>query len=63
MPESSLDEVAAALVSLTKSGIPVDIQEMLIYGDLNRGVPPGALYRALVTARAWRDERAVLQRS
>jgi hypothetical protein len=54
------DDVATALVSLTASGIPADIQELLVYGDPNRGVPAGALYRALVLVRAERDKRRAL---
>lgn len=51
-----MEEVAAALVSLTDSGIPPDIQELLVHGDAKRGIPAGALYRALVSARAWREQ-------
>lgn len=56
--DSNIEEVAAALVSLTDSGIPPDIQELLVHGNPSRGIPNGALYRALVAARIYRDQRA-----
>jgi hypothetical protein len=51
------EDVVAALVSLAESGIPHDVQELLVHGDARRGIPAGALYRALVTARIERERR------
>lgn len=55
--ENNMDDVAAALVSLADSGIPSDIQELLVHGNPSRGIPSGALYRALVMVRANREQR------
>lgn len=59
----NMEEVAAALVSLTESGIPPDIQELLVHGNPALGIPSGALYRALVSARAFREQRTALSHS
>ena len=41
------DDETAALVSLVRSGIRTDIQELLIYGSKQAQVPPGALRKAI----------------
>lgn len=42
-----LYKATAALVVLTEYGIPPDVQELLVYGDANRGIAPGALSKAI----------------
>jgi hypothetical protein len=42
----------AALVILARENIPGDVQELLVYGDPERGIRPGALRRALLAADA-----------
>ena len=49
---SGVEVLAAALVSLAESGIPTDIQGLLVEGNPARGIAPGALRKALVAARA-----------
>jgi hypothetical protein len=42
------DEAAiAGLLALTKFNIPVDVQELLVRGDPQRGIPRGALSACL----------------
>lgn len=42
-----LDQQTVALVSLTRSNIGADIQELLLEGNPDRGIAPGALARLL----------------
>ena len=44
------DAATAALVALAADNIPTDIQELLVYGNPDRGVRPGALSRAIAAA-------------
>lgn len=46
------EHLAAALVILTEQGIPADVQELLVNGNPDRGIPPGALGKALTAVRA-----------
>ena len=41
---------AAALVALAENNIPVDVQELLVFGNPMRGVAPGALGKAILAA-------------
>lgn len=52
------DGLVAALVTLTRAGIPTDVQELLLRGNPERGVAPGALLKALKAARAAADALA-----
>lgn len=47
MATADIEKLTAALVSLAQDGIPPDIQELLTHGNPDRGIPPGALARAL----------------
>ena len=38
---------AAALVALTEHHIPPDVQELLVYGNPDYGIRPGALSKAI----------------
>lgn len=44
--------LAAMLVSLASDNIPGDTQELLVYGNPERGIRPNALLRALQHQRA-----------
>lgn len=41
------ERLAAALVVLARHGVAPDIQELLVRGNPDQGVPPGALAAAL----------------
>jgi hypothetical protein len=45
-------DLVAPLVALAESGIPADIQELLVQGDPMRGVAPGALAKAIAALSA-----------
>jgi hypothetical protein len=45
--DDSLTAATAALVTLAEKGIPTDIQELLVYGNPERGIAPGALSAAI----------------
>lgn len=45
--ERATTALTAAVTSLAEHGVPPDIQELLIYGNPNRGIVPGALLRAV----------------
>jgi hypothetical protein len=57
-----MKEVTAALIALAESSIPVDIQELLIRGDAMRGIPPGALDKAIAAAHKQREQDIKLGR-
>lgn len=57
-----MKEVTAALIALAESNIPVDIQELLIRGDPMRGIPPGALDKAIAAAERQRAQDIKLGR-
>lgn len=42
------DDVIVAMIALAEMNIPPDVQELLVQGNPERDVPPGALRRALV---------------
>lgn len=46
MPEDVMP-LTAALVALAEAAIPTDVQGLLVQGDPTRGIPPGALLKAL----------------
>lgn len=46
--------VVAALVAAACAGLPVDVQELLVYGDPVRGIPAGILEKMIVAATGWR---------
>lgn len=48
------------LLALAEAGIPPDIQELLVHGNPSRGVPPGALVKALT---AFADEARLAERA
>lgn len=57
IPEDIMAE-AAALVTLARANIPVDVQELLVQGDPMRGIQPHAIARALMGHEAaLRQER------
>ena len=41
------DAAVAALISLATDNIPPDVQELLVHGDPQRDIRPGALSRAI----------------
>ena len=41
------DTITAALVALAKRNIPTDIQEILLFGDNEKNIAPGALQKAI----------------
>lgn len=45
--ELCLDCATAMLNALTEAGIPADIQELLVRGDVSLGIAPGALSKAV----------------
>lgn len=45
-----LDRMIAALQALADAGVPTDVQELLLYGNPDRGVKPKALELALAAA-------------
>lgn len=45
--ELYLDCATAMLTALTEAGIPADIQELLVRGDVSLGIAPGALSKAV----------------
>jgi hypothetical protein len=45
-----LEAAAAALMELAVRNIPADIQELLVYGNPMRDIPPGALTAAIRAA-------------
>lgn len=42
--------LSAAMTALAESGIPTDVQELLLRGDAARGISPGALRKALAAS-------------
>lgn len=50
--ELKLDQTTAAMVALAEAGIPTDVQELLVRGDPDRGIAPGAITKALNTRPA-----------
>jgi hypothetical protein len=59
MRDRDLHAAAAALVALAEHEIPTDTQELLVNGDPNRGVRPGALSKAIRAAlRSYREDAA-----
>lgn len=44
------DRLVDAVTALAEAGIPVDVQELLIYGNVSAGIPPNALQKALKAA-------------
>ena len=49
---TGLLQTTAALVALAEARIPPDVQELLVHGDADAGVAPGALKSALAAARS-----------
>lgn len=49
------EDHVAALLALAEAGIPTDVQELLVNGDADRGIAPGALLKALSAASAARS--------
>lgn len=45
--ELYLNCATATLAALAEAGIPADIQELLVRGDVSRGIAPGALSKAV----------------
>lgn len=45
------DALVSALLVASRLGLPVDVQELLVHGDVSRGVPPDILRRMIVAAR------------
>lgn len=45
----TLDQTTAAMIALAEAGIPADVQELLVRGDPDRGIAPGAIAKALNT--------------
>lgn len=48
---TEMDDLTAAVVALAEANIPPDTQELLVSGNPDRGVAPGALARALAAQR------------
>lgn len=53
-------DLTIALVHLAHAGIPSDVQELLIRGNPDRGIAPGALRHAIGAVLA--EERAAIER-
>lgn len=51
MATDSHDADVVALVTLAQSGIPTDVQDLLIRGDAMRGIAPGAITKVLGAER------------
>lgn len=47
MDNAELEMASAALIALTDHGIPPDVQELLVYGNPELGIAPGALSKAV----------------
>jgi hypothetical protein len=50
MIDTDLEAASAALVSLACDNIPPDVQELLVRGDPQRDIRPGAFSRAIQAA-------------
>lgn len=48
----SMDDLVPPLIALAEANIPTDVQELLVQGDPMRGIPPGALTKAIAAALA-----------
>jgi len=46
-PDPDLEAASAALISLATDNIPPDVQELLVHGNPERDIRPGALSRAI----------------
>lgn len=49
------DDLISALLVASRLGLPVDVQELLIHGDVSRGVPPGILSKMIAAAIRIKD--------
>lgn len=49
-PTRQLEAAAVALLKLAEYNIPTDVQELLVYGNSDRGIRPGAFVAALSVA-------------
>ncbi len=47
-----LNRLIVALQALVDAGVPTDVQELLLYGNPDRGVRPKALEHAIAAALA-----------
>lgn len=52
------DDAAAFLVSLARANISPDVQELLVYGNPDRGVAPRAIEKALAAVRLQKITKA-----
>lgn len=57
----SAEEIAKALVILARLNVPVDIQELLVIGNPDQGISPGALAKVIATVVA--DMTAQIEKS
>lgn len=56
--DPDVDASAAGLLALARHNIPVDVQELLVYGNPTLGVPPGALSACLrATLEAYQKQK------
>ncbi len=49
--ERRMEIITEALIRLTEHGVPTDIQEILVHGNVSLGVPPGALEAVLFPSK------------
>ena len=46
------EAVVAALIVAARLGLPTDVQELLLHGEVSRGIPPGILQKMLLAGLA-----------
>ena len=51
LDHATWDQLICALQALVDAGVPHDIQVLLLYGNPDRGVRPGALEKAIAAVR------------
>lgn len=49
---SPSEAIAAAVITLAQSNIPVDVQELLLFGDPTKNIPPRVLQKAIAACLA-----------
>lgn len=46
----SQEAMIAALLEAARLGLPVDVQELLVHGEMSRGIPAGILEKMIMAA-------------
>jgi hypothetical protein len=55
MTDDDVPDLVAALMILADHNVPPDVQELLLYGNPSRSIPPGALQAVLSNAKGRSD--------